>query len=36
MKLIKNEQTEKNTVKLTIEVDKEAFEKVLNKKEGRG
>ena len=27
MKLIKNEQTEKNTVKLTIEVDKEAFEK---------
>lgn len=31
MKLIKNEQTEKNTVKLTIEVDKEAFEKALEK-----
>ena len=29
MKLIKNEQTEKNTVKLTIEVDKESFEKAL-------
>ena len=31
MKLIKNEQTEKNTVKLTIEIDKEAFEKALEK-----
>ncbi len=31
MKLIKNEQTEKNTVKLTIQVDKEAFEKALEK-----
>ncbi len=31
MKLIKNEQTDKNVVKLTIEVDKEAFEKALEK-----
>ena len=31
MKLLKNEQTEKNTVKLTIEVDKEAFEKAMDK-----
>ncbi len=31
MKLIKNEQTEKNTVKLTFEVDSEAFEKALEK-----
>lgn len=31
MKLIKNEQTEKNTVKLTIEIDKESFEKALEK-----
>ena len=31
MKLIKNEQTATNTVKLTIEVDKEAFEKALDK-----
>ena len=31
MKLLKNEQTEKNTVKLTIEVDKEAFEKAMEK-----
>ena len=31
MKLIKNEQIEKNTVKLTIEVDKEAFEKAIDK-----
>ncbi len=31
MKLIKNEQTEKNTVKLTIEVDKDAFEAAVQK-----
>ena len=31
MKLIKNEQLEKNVVKLTIEVDKEAFEKAIEK-----
>ncbi len=31
MKLIKNEQIEKNTVKLTIGIDKEAFEKALDK-----
>jgi len=31
MKLIKNEQTEKNTVKLTIEIDKETFEKAIEK-----
>lgn len=31
MKLIKNEQIEKNVVKLTIEIDKEAFEKALEK-----
>ena len=31
MKLIKNEQIEKNVVKLTIEVDKEAFEKAIEK-----
>jgi len=31
MKLLKNEQTEKNTVKLTIEVDKEAFEKAMDR-----
>jgi len=31
MKLIKNEQTATNIVKLTIEVDKEAFEKALDK-----
>ncbi|MBE7049835.1 MAG: trigger factor [Ruminococcaceae bacterium] len=31
MKLIKNEQIEKNTVKLTIEVDKETFEKAIDK-----
>lgn len=31
MKLIKNEKTDKNVVKLTIEVDKEAFEKALEK-----
>jgi len=31
MKLIKNEQIEKNTVKLTIGVDKETFEKAVDK-----
>ena len=31
MKLIKNEQVEKNTVKLTIEIDKETFEKAIEK-----
>ncbi|MBO5369742.1 MAG: trigger factor [Clostridia bacterium] len=31
MKLIKNEQIEKNVVKLTIEVDKEAFEQAIEK-----
>ncbi len=31
MKLIKNEQLDKNTVKLTIEIDKEAFEAAMTK-----
>lgn len=31
MKLIKNEQLDKNKVKLTIEIDKEAFEDAMNK-----
>ena len=31
MKLIKNEQLEKNLVKLTVEVDKEAFDAAMTK-----
>ncbi len=31
MKLIKNEQLEKNSVKLTVEVDKEAFDAAMTK-----